>query len=148
MANLSVCMYVWWNLYFSELKRKDEAVWEGSLTLWKLWRVVIDVSEGDVDSSGSRQSSDRARHVFGLNHHSIVVPGLTVHVGHRCTDDTWGWDEEKVLEQTQLSYMWKRLCSYSRWTTKDLLMMTTLCAQSISLFSLQLEYASSGLIHS
>lgn len=51
------------------------------LTLRELGWVVVDICEGDVDGGGSRESSNRSCHVFGLNDYSIVFPRLPVHVG-------------------------------------------------------------------
>lgn len=58
------------------------------LTVNESRRVVVDVGEHDGDGGGARQAAHLANHVFGLDDKNILVPGLTVHVGQSCPDDT------------------------------------------------------------
>lgn len=50
------------------------------LTLSEARRVVVDVGEGDVDHGGSGEAASLSGHVFGLNHHLVVLSLLAVHV--------------------------------------------------------------------
>lgn len=60
-----------------------------ALTQRELWRVVIDISEGDFDLSRPRQSSHVTTHVFGLDDNIVFLASLTVHVWQGGTDYTW-----------------------------------------------------------
>lgn len=60
-----------------------------ALTQRELWRVVIDIGEGDFDLCCPRQSSHVTAHVFGLDHHVVFLASLTVHVWQGGTDYTW-----------------------------------------------------------
>lgn len=60
-----------------------------ALTQRELWRVVIDIGEGDFDLCCSRQSSHVTAHVFGLDHHVVFLASLAVHVGQGGTDYAW-----------------------------------------------------------
>lgn len=51
-----------------------------SLTLVKHGRVVVDITEGDVDGGGAGEPPELAPHVLGLDDHSVVFSGLPVHV--------------------------------------------------------------------
>lgn len=57
-----------------------------SLTLVKHGRVVIDVTERDVNSGGTSEPPQLAAHVLGLDDHSVVFSGLPVHVCQGHTD--------------------------------------------------------------
>lgn len=50
------------------------------LTLVKHWRVVVDVAQRDVDSSGACEPPQLSTHVFGLDDYGVVLPGFSVHV--------------------------------------------------------------------
>lgn len=50
-------------------------------------RVVVDVGERDGDGRGAGEAAHLAHHVFGLDDEHVLVPGLPVHVGQRCSDD-------------------------------------------------------------
>lgn len=60
------------------------------LTLGEAGRVVVDVSQADVYHRGAREPPPLTGHVFGLNHHLVVLSLLTVHVPRTqcCTDHT------------------------------------------------------------
>lgn len=49
-------------------------------TLGELGRVVVDVCQRDVDRGGTREASNLACHVFGLDNDSVVFSGFPVHV--------------------------------------------------------------------
>lgn len=61
------------------------------LTLGEAGRVVVDVSEADVDHGGSSEPPSLSSHVFSLDHHLVVLSLLTVHVARTqgCSDYTW-----------------------------------------------------------
>lgn len=59
-----------------------------ALTQRELWRVVIDISEGDFDLCCPRQSSHVTAHVFGLDDNIVFLASLTVHVWQGSTDYT------------------------------------------------------------
>lgn len=61
------------------------------LTLSEAGRVVVDISEGDVDHGGSGEPPSLSSHVFSLDHHLVVLSLLTVHVTRTqgCSDYTW-----------------------------------------------------------
>lgn len=69
-----------------------QAVWLGHfyLTLSEARRIVVDVGEGDVDHGGSGEAASLSSHVFGLNHHLVVLSLLAVHVtrAQGCSDHT------------------------------------------------------------
>lgn len=54
--------------------------WMERLTLGEAGGVVVDVGERDVHHRGPREASSLPGHVFGLDHHLVVLPLLTVHV--------------------------------------------------------------------
>lgn len=56
------------------------------LTLRELWRVVVDVCEGDFNLGGPRQPAHVTAHVFGLDDDIILLAGLTVHVRQGSTN--------------------------------------------------------------
>lgn len=60
------------------------------LTLSEARRVVVDVGEGDVDHGGPGEAAPLSSHVFGLNHHLVVLSLLAVHVARAqgCADHT------------------------------------------------------------
>lgn len=60
-----------------------------ALTQRELWRVVIDVREGDFDLRRPRQSSHVTAHVFGLDDNVVFLASLTVHVWQGGADYTW-----------------------------------------------------------
>ena len=59
------------------------------LTFDELRRVVIHISERNVDYGASCEASPGAAHVLGLDHHLVVLPQFPVHVrGPKgCPDD-------------------------------------------------------------
>lgn len=60
-----------------------------TLTLVKHGRVVVDVTECDVDSGGASEPPQLPPHVLGLDDHRVVFPGLPVHVCQGHPDHTW-----------------------------------------------------------
>lgn len=59
------------------------------LTLWELWRVVVDVREGDFNLGGARQPTHVTTHVFGLDDDVVLLAGFAVHVRQGRTNYTW-----------------------------------------------------------
>ena len=60
------------------------------LTLSEAGRVVVDVGEADVNHRCPGETSSLSRHVFGFDHHLVVLPLLAVHVAltQGCPDHT------------------------------------------------------------
>lgn len=56
------------------------------LTLVKHGRVVVDVTERNVDGGGPGEPPQLAAHVLSLNDHCVIFPGLPVHVCQGHTD--------------------------------------------------------------
>lgn len=73
-----------------------DITWNGSwenkqwtvLTLGETRRVVIDIRQGDIYKRRPRQASHLSPHVFGLDHHLILLPVFSVHFWQRSFDDT------------------------------------------------------------
>lgn len=59
-----------------------------TLTVSEPRRVVVDIGERDGDGGGAGEAAHLTDHVFGLDDEHILVPGLPVHVGQSCSDDT------------------------------------------------------------
>lgn len=82
--------------YANKLKR------DPSLTLVKHGRVVIDVTERDVDSSGTSETPELATHVLSLDDHRVVFSGLPVHVCQRHADHAWREEAERERGQRRV----------------------------------------------
>lgn len=93
------------------------------LTLSELWRVVIDISQGDFNLSGTRQTAHVSTHVLGLDDDIIFLPGLPVHVGKSCSNDSY---RHTYRHRSKLSKMSSRpfICALGSQVSQNLISFT------------------------
>lgn len=66
-----------------------------ALTLCKLRRIVIHITEGNCHCCSSRESTHMSSHVLCLDDHKIFFFGFSVHVGKSCFNYSYNSGGEK-----------------------------------------------------
>lgn len=76
-----------------------------TLTLCKLWRIVIDISESNCHGRGPREAAHMPAHIFCLDDNKVLLFGFSVHVWKSSFNNRW-----KKRKRTQITEMKLTLC--------------------------------------
>lgn len=89
-----------------------------ALTLCKLRRIVIHITQGNCHCCSSRESTHMSSHVLCLDDHKIFFFGFSVHVGKSCFNYSYnnGGGNNQVQTEIQCAAVSMGICKY--WYTK------------------------------